>query len=805
MTDREIKNTVYNWMIDHMLRCMIDMWFAVLKKIGGPFVRLGLRIVFALHNNITVKGLENAKLAGDRVIYIANHVSFVDAAILATYIPGNPTFAVNLGASKWWWMQLVMPFFNCVTLDTRNPMAIKALVNLVKDGKPVVIFPEGRLTVTNGLMKVYDGPGMIADKADANIVPIRLEGVHFTPLSRLRGRNPVHYGHPFEMTMLPPRKVNIGQQQCPVCDGDGDIIFASGLYPGDNRRLCERCDGTGHVPMRGKTRRIAIGNWLYDEMVAMMAATDRADQTLYEGLLDASASYGEKTVIAENIDPTIKEITAITYKNFIVGTLVLGRQLSQFTNQGEFIGVLLPNSIKTAVTFFALQAFGRVPAMLNFSTGLRNIQASIRAAEIKTVITSRFFVEQAKLQDVIKGLENGENDSLNGVNVVYLEDIGANIGLIAKLRGKFLDYTDARAIHYDATRPPYSLHDSEDLTAHTPAVVIFTSGSEGVPKGVVLSHKNLLSNMYQLAASVDFSPQDIVLNALPMFHSFGLTAGTLLPFLNGIKVFLFPNPLNYKVIPELVYDRNVTIMFGTDTFLNGYAKQAHPYDFRSIRYIFAGAEKVKDSTRALYMEKFQRAIYEGYGATECAPVIATNTPMHYRSGTVGRLMPLIDYKLVTVPGVEDAFRLIVRGPNVMLGYLKADNPGVIQQPEDGWYDTGDMVSLDDQGFITIRGRAKRFAKIAGEMVSLTAVETQVSALWVQHQHAVVAIKDEKKGEQLVLFTTNPDANRAALAEDAKSKGISALSVPAVIKVVDAIPLLGTGKTDYATIQKMAEA
>jgi acyl-[acyl-carrier-protein]-phospholipid O-acyltransferase/long-chain-fatty-acid--[acyl-carrier-protein] ligase len=339
--------------------------------------------------------------------------------------------------------------------------------------------------------------------------------------------------------------------------------------------------------------------------------------------------------------------------------------------------------------------------------------------------------------------------------------------------------------------------------ADTPAVVLYTSGSEGTPKGVALSHANILANCSQLASRVDFGPRDKVLNVLPMFHSFGLTGGTLLPILNGIKTFYYPSPLHYRIVPELIYDTNSTIMFGTDTFLSAYARFANPYDMNSIRYIFAGAEKLKDETRRVYADKYGVRVLEGYGATETSPVISINTPMHNRTGTVGRLLPGLQHKLEAVPGITEGGALHVKGPNVMLGYFKADRPGVIQPPEDGWYDTGDIVAVDEDGFVAIKGRTKRFAKIGGEMVSLTAVEASVARLWPDQKHAVVNIPDAKKGEQIVLLTEYKDASRDELVRHLRAEKMTELAVPRRIMIVPVLPLLGTGKADYQKAKKMA--
>jgi acyl-[acyl-carrier-protein]-phospholipid O-acyltransferase/long-chain-fatty-acid--[acyl-carrier-protein] ligase len=294
-----------------------------------------------------------------------------------------------------------------------------------------------------------------------------------------------------------------------------------------------------------------------------------------------------------------------------------------------------------------------------------------------------------------------------------------------------------------------------------------------------------------------------VFNILPVFHSFGLTVGVILPLVSGVRIYLYPSPLHYRTVPELIYGINATIMFGTDTFLNGYARAANPYDLRSIRYILSGAEPVKESTRRIYLEKFGLRILEGYGVTETAPALALNTPMFNKFGTVGRLLPGMEARLEKVEGVEEGGRLFVKGPNVMLGYLRAENPRVLERPPHGWYDTGDIVTIDDQGFITIKGRAKRFAKVGGEMISLAAVEMLAAELWPYAVSAVVAIPDQRKGERLLLYTQKKDATRADVIGFARARHASELMIPAEVIFMEKLPMLGSGKVDVMNLQKLA--
>lgn len=709
-------------------------------------LKCALRKLFTTLYKVEVKGLEHFDEAGKRVLIVANHLSFLDAVLIALFLPEKPMFAVNSFISQRWYFKPFLALVKAFPLDPTNPMATKAIINEIKKDRKCVIFPEGRITVTGSLMKVYEGPGMIADKANAMILPIRIDGAQYTPLSRLKGKVRTRWFPKITITMLEPRAFDIPEE------------------------------------LKGRQRRHRAGLHLYDLMSGMLFDSSDYEKTLFQSLVDQSFIHGRRHLIAE--DATRKPIN---YGQLLTRSFALGEELAKQTKAGEVVGVMLPNMVSSIVTFFALQAYGRIPAMLNFSTGAQNLLSACKTAEIRYVYTSRQFVETAKLHEMTEAMGSA------GIQVVYLEDAAHAITLTTKLKCWFASFLPQK---YYAK-----------LAAHNPeeaAVVLFTSGSEGTPKGVVLSHRNIQANRYQLGSRVDFGPTDIVFNALPIFHSFGLTGGTLLPLLSGIRTFFYPSPLHYRIVPELVYDTNATIMFGTDTFLAGYARFANPYDFYAVRYVFAGAERLKDETRRLWSDKYGVRIFEGYGATETAPALSTNTPMHNRPGTVGRLLPGLTYQLEAVAGIEEGGRLIVEGPNVMNGYLLSDNPGVLVPPPEGRYDTGDIVTFDDEGYISIKGRAKRFAKIAGEMVSLTAVESYLSALWPDHHHAVVTIPDAKKGEALVLVTNQSAATREQMSACARERGIGELSVPRLIKTVDSVPLLGTGKTDYVAVQRLAE-
>ncbi|HVI32836.1 AMP-binding protein [Phenylobacterium sp.] len=505
---------------------------------------------------------------------------------------------------------------------------------------------------------------------------------------------------------------------------------------------------------------------------------NQVDTSLFDALVDASHKYGVKKPILED-----QERNPLAYRDLIRAAFALGRKIAAMTAPGERVGVMLPASAGGVVTFFALHAFGRTPTMLNFTSGIRNLRAACELAGVKRVLTSHRFVEQGKLHDLIDALEAM-------TAVTYLEDVRETIGLPDKL------FAAAAGAFPKRFRAPTSPQD--------PGVILFTSGSFGAPRGVVLTQANLVANVRQIAAHIDLDPDWVFFNPLPIFHVFGLTGGVLLPLLTGMKAFEYPSPLHTKQIPPLVKDSNAAVLLATDTFVNQYARAAEPGELSGLKFVVCGAEKVREETHNLIAERFGPIpLLEGYGATEASPVIAVNKPDDNRRGTVGGLLPGIEVKLEPVEGIPGGGKLYVRGPNVMAGYLTPG--GGVEPPHGGWHDTGDVVSISDDQWVKILGRVKRFAKVGGEMVSLTAAEDLASAVWPECRHAVVALPDPKKGERLVLVTDKRDAEPAPLLAHAQSIGAPEIAVPRKIIRVPEIPVLGTGKTDYVALQRIVDA
>jgi acyl-[acyl-carrier-protein]-phospholipid O-acyltransferase/long-chain-fatty-acid--[acyl-carrier-protein] ligase len=702
----------------------------------APILRALSRLLF----RVEVKGIQHLP-ATNKLLLVANHESFLDGLLLGLFLPLRATFVVHTTVLDNWLFRAVLRLVPHLAVDPTSPLAMKKVIKLLDSGQPVVIFPEGRITLTGSLMKVYDGPGFVAAKTGATILPVRIDGAARSYFSRLSGLHPRRFFPKVSLSIQEPTRIEMSDAPT------------------------------------AKKRRKQAGEDMRKVMQTMLFASQPI-QTIFTAFLDAMDIHGRSTRFVEDMKQTEE-----SYADLLKKSLALGCLVEKVSAPHEKVGVMLPNVTDTVCLIFGMSAMKRVPAMINYTAGPAGIQNACTAAQVQTIITSRKFIEHAKLESTMAQLQN--------IRLVYLEDLLKQFTTLDKLW--------LMGFAYWLPRLAIPVGHADE-----PAVVLFTSGSEGKPKGVVHSHRSLLSNISQIRSVIDFSQSDKFMIALPLFHAFGFTCGGIMPLVTGSKLFLYPSPLHYRLIPEIIYDRGCTVLFGTSTFLGNYAKFAHPYDFYKLRYVVAGAEKLNEEVRKTWAEKFGIRILEGYGATECAPVLAVNTPMTFRLGTVGPMLPGLQTHLEPVPGIERGGLLSVKGPNVMMGYYLFDKPGELTPLEDGWYNTGDIVSIDAEGFVSIQGRVKRFAKVAGEMISLETVEALAIQASPTHQHAASTQPDAQRGESIVLFTTDKQLNRESLQWAAKALDAPELAIPRNMVALDAIPLLGTGKTDYLKLKQMAE-
>ncbi|KTD32746.1 bifunctional 2-acylglycerophosphoethanolamine acyltransferase/Acyl-(acyl-carrier-protein) synthetase aas protein [Legionella nautarum] len=683
---------------------------------------------------VTVRN-ENNQLDSPTII-IANCTSKIDPLLLALFFSERLSFVLPPQLANKLWIKILSVLAEVIFLDLSQLSDKELLINALRTEKSWVLFPQEFTRE----VKSFDDYGFVLGQLQKKVSPLRIEGAQHSFFSLAKDKYAIHFFPKITLHLM------------------RELSF----IPEQNKSIDEK----------------RIGRKLFLLMSEMSFANFNPEKSLFSAILQGAKHANKQSALIED-----SKRQPISFRQFIARCFILGRQFKKETQVAEIVGVMMPSTIAGIISVFALQGYRRVPAMLNFSSGFYNLYSICQIAGIKTIYSSRQFIQTAKLEALVGEL------SAAGFKLKYLEDFAPQINLAQKVAGLL------KALLPNLT---YSLIGKAVKPTDT-ALVLFTSGSEGVPKGVPLSHKNILANCYQMMSRVDFSAQDIFFNALPIFHCFGLTAGSIVPLLSGNSCFFYPSPLHFKLIARLVYETKASIFFATDTFLTGYARAARPKDFSSLRYIFAGAEKVKPETIHHWQETFNAQIYEGYGATEASPVISLNCPLASREDSIGLALPAIEYRIEPVEGIAEGGRLFIRGPNVMAGYLTADTNKSIEN--DGWYDTGDIVSTDEDGFLFINGRVKRFAKLGGEMISLSVVESIASALWPEQLHAALSRKCPRRGEQIILFSEYSEASKSAFVHHVHSQKYPEILVPQAIFSNVKIPLLASGKIDYPSLER----
>lgn len=752
------------------------------------FIKFLLKLFF----RVQVQGFENYTAAGNRVLLVINVGSLLDMLLLSTFLPHRISVVVDTRIAKKWWLCPILSCAHVIEIDFNSKTATLNVVRAIERHERCVVFQSSRHHYDDVFMKLLESTALTVHKAKACLLPIRIEGAAYSYFSYYRHKQRLQYFPKISLAILPPQYINFTEDVSP------------------------------------RLRRKHTATKLYKIITTLMLESTNLNKNVMQAFVEAVSIHGRKYIIAED-----HERKTITYGTMLLKTHVLARALSKHLKKDEHVGFLLPSSLVGIVCFLALQTIYKVPAFLNFTAGIASILSACKTVQIKSIVSSKKFIKLADLEHLRDALIN------DGIHIIYLEDIAKQISLADKIKGalaaKFLCAPNTKA--------------------NSPLAILFTSGTEGHPKAVFMSHKNALTNREQILSSVYLHSGDRLFNSLPMFHTFGLGVGTILPITTGMKVFMYPSPLHYRIVPKLFYESMSTVICGTDTFFAGYARYGQPYDFCNARLVISGAEKLRDATARTWKEKYNVHILEGYGTTETSPVISVNTPAHKRHGSVGRIFPGMEYRIKPVENIKEGGTLCVKAGNVMLGYMRASNPGVLEPPReffepsssketivkdssiqekmtqeavsvkmkhatkidnsniehdamadgwlDGWYDTGDIVTVDNEDFIYIKGRAKRFAKLGGEMVSLVAVEMAISVLFEDTILGIVAIPDEKKGEQLILIIEKENISPSQIATYFASKGISALWVPKRILSVKQAPILGSGKFDYVSAKNLA--
>ncbi len=710
--------------------------------------RRSLRTIFKVLFRVQIKGLEHLLESDGPTLIVSNHNSLLDGVFLYLFLPSPPIFLVSKATFQLWFFKPFLYPIRKFLIDDLHPMKLKTVIKELILGKTIVVFPEGRITTTGVLMKIYDGPAMLAAKSTARIVPIGLEGLQHSRFSYLK--------QILRLKMFPPVKIT--------------ILPGKFLPP--------------HAELPVKTRRKRRSQAMFSIMKEISFANALEKENLFGSLIRSAKKHGFSTPILS--DPNN---AGITYISLIARSFILGGFLEKTVHNSNRVGILLPSSAAAATTFFALQYLGKEAVLLNFSGGSTPLVKSVNISRTNIIITSRAFIDIAGLQKELEAIRAI-------VTVIFLEDVRDQIPTYSKINGYL------KALLSKFRSQPHT----GNIKAENCAVILFTSGSEGDPKGVALSHLNILSNFAQTQLLISINKTDHVLNVLPIFHAFGLVVGLITPLLKGTPSYQYPSPLHYRKIPEICYQHNISCLLGTNTFLANYAKYASSYDFYKIRWVLSGAEKLTQPTKELWQSSFGIRIFEGYGVTEASPVLAVNHPLSHRDNTVGQLLPHIDHEIISVEGLSDGGELAVKGPNIMLGYLNGS--GEIEPtfgaPGEGWYDTGDIVKIDDDGFISIIGRQKRFAKIGGEMVSLAAIENFVRTEWPDHEHAAVSLEDDNRGEKIILLSTHRHLERSLLVGAGKRHGLTGIAIPKQIFYIKEIPYLSTGKVNHKALKKLSQ-
>ncbi len=726
-------------------------------------LRLIFKVIALFRYHLRIHGVENFPKDGAALL-LGNHVSYIDWVVLSIASPRRVSFVIDRVFYEKWYFKPILKFFGVIPISARaSKDAFKAVHEKLEKGKIVCIFPEGALTRNGHLGKFQRGYERIARKAQVPIIPFYIRGLWGSRFSRAHDK----------------LKKNVSLRE-----RDIGVSFGKAL-PAD----------TGASELKKVIFDLQIESW--SKYVDTLPPIQHA-------WLKMAGQQGEKLCVADATG------TVLSNHKLAAVIFAFARKIARKSPNTQNIGIVMPTSAGGAIVNMAVLSLGKTVVNLNYTANTIAIAHAITLADLDTIYTSRTFLTKLKA----RGIDIEE--VLSGVDLVYVEDLKAEISK----RTVLLNWAAMKLLPYALLQRLYLRRCDTDTTA----AILFSSGSEGVPKGIELTHKNFMANIKQFTNLLNFRDDDVVMATLPIFHSFGLTVATLAPMLEGVPFICQPDPTDAESVGKLTARYRGTVLFGTSTFFRIYAKskKLHPLMFDSIRFVVGGAEKLSTDVREQFKKKFGLDIYEAYGTTETTPGISANIPdvlntdtwqiqIGHKIGTVGMPFPGSSLKIVDPDSFEalptgEAGMILIGGTQVMKGYLKdPEKTAEVIKVIDGvrWYVTGDKGKIDEDGFLTIVDRYSRFVKIGGEMISLSAVEEEIRKIIPEEIDIVAAgAPDSKKGEQIVLLY-HGDIDAQGLRELISLSGLNPLMRPAIYHYLDEMPKLGSGKTDLKKAKQIA--
>ena len=752
-----------NLLIFASLVCLVGSFYAMLQ-LPHLFTRLLLLPILKTGYRFHVNGLKNLPQSGG-VLLLGNHISWIDWLVLQAASPRAIKFVMYRPIYNKWYLTWFLRIFKVIPIGGgASKESIQTIRNYLENGEVVALFPEGHISYNGQINEFQKGfEHVLEGLENVTTVPFYLRGLWGSSFSRADS----HY------KILSKKR------------GKREVLVAFG------KPINGFIDA---VAMKQKVVELSFSAWEH-------FINEQAPLTHH--WLESAKSDLFKECVADAQGAELNNV------KFIAAVLSFAKVLKTKLRGQRHVGVLLPSSAAGAIVNMALFVLGKVPVNLNYTLSAESMQKALAKAQIDTVLSSAKFLDKL----TAKGFDF---NAILADKLLFAEDIAKGLNKTAK--------THAFLTALFAPQWWIKLRYFANVKLDDTATILFSSGSEGDPKGIELSHKNLLTNIKQVSELLNFRRDDVILNSLPIFHSFGLTVTTLLPLCEGVKMVSVADPTDGATIGKMSAKHGVSILFGTSTFFRLYTrnKKLHPLMFQNVRIVIAGAEKLKTDVKDAFRLKFGLEIHEGYGTTETAPVAAVNVPnilekdslkelTFTKEGTVGLPLPGTIIKIVDPDTLnelktgEDGL-ILIGGGQVMKGYL--DDPektAEVIAELDGvrYYKTGDKGHIDEHGFVTIVDRYSRFAKIGGEMISLGAVEANLSqAIGEDAIFVATAVNDDKKGESVVLLVKS-ELTLSEIQQRIKTLNIPPIMLPSEIFLVDEIPLLGSGKIDFKRAKLLA--